>query len=305
MLYGIDVSHYDPDIPWLLAHAAGAAFIVHKATEGTSTDPKFAARIGAIKASGAVPGAYHFLRSTPSAAQQVQHFLDVIGDPAGLLIQLDWEISGSDLAPVSMARAWVAEFHRRTNNHPVLVYLPRWVWADHLGSPSGLGDLGPLWASHYLPDSTLTLADAARVPASWWAGYGGWPQPRIVQYAGEAGRIAGAGPADLDVTDLTLADLHRLAGNPTQEDDMPELEGRSREELDQIYNEIAYEYVHTGEKVAFGEYVYRMGQKIEALAAPTATVDAAALAAALAGNTQFVEAVAAATAANLAKRLES
>jgi hypothetical protein len=107
----------------------------------------------------------------------------------------------------------------------------------------------------------------------------------VLQYAGEAGRIAGTGPADLNAFDGTLADLHRLAGNPTQEDTMPELEGRSREELDQMYNEIAYPYAASGGKVAFGQYVYDMGQKIDQLAAPTATVDAEALAAALADNT--------------------
>src|SRR5690349_9236382 len=195
MLAGIDVSHFDPDLDYARAHAEGAAFIVHKASEGTGTDPAYARRAPAIRASGAVPGAYHFLRSTPSAAAQVGHFLDVIGDPAGLLVELDWETSGTDLAPVSMARAWVDEWHTSTGGHPVLIYLPHWVWADNLGSPAGLSGLGPLWASRYLPGSSLTFADAASVPASWWAGYGGWNRPALLQYAGEAGRIAG-GSAD-------------------------------------------------------------------------------------------------------------
>jgi hypothetical protein len=223
MLKGIDVSHFDPDLDYKRAHAEGAAFIVHKASEGTGTDPTYARRAPAIRSSGAVPGAYHFLRSSPSAAEQVAHFLSVIGDPAGLLIQLDWELSGTDLAPVSMARAWMAEWNRRTNNHPVLLYLPRWVWADHLGSPGGLSGLGPLWASHYLSGSSLTFADAGRIPAGWWAGYGGWSRPAILQYAGEAGRIAGTGPADLNVFDGEIADLRYLARIPTPhpEDDMP------------------------------------------------------------------------------------
>src|SRR5690349_13376858 len=83
MLLGIDISHHNPDLDYARAHAEGAAFIVHKATEGSAPDPTYARRAAAIRASGAVPGAYHFLRSTASAAAQVQHFLDVIGDPAG------------------------------------------------------------------------------------------------------------------------------------------------------------------------------------------------------------------------------
>jgi hypothetical protein len=242
---------------------------------------------------------------------------------------LDWELSGSDLAPVSMARAWVAEFHRRTDNHPVLVYLPHWVWSDHLGSPGGLSGLGPLWASHYLTGSALTVADAARVPASWWSGYGGWGFPAILQYAGEAGRIAGSGPADLNVTSLTPADLHRLAGNPTQEDDM----GLTPDEYNKIVsgslgdgNEL-YLWLrglndaddpllkdHYPTELADLEAagVARVGlkqlaDKLDKVTAPQ--VDAAALAgplaAALAANPAFVNAMAAAVATNLAKRLES
>jgi hypothetical protein len=197
-----------------------------------------------------------------------------------------------------MARAWVAEFHARTGGHPVLIYLPHWVWADHLGSPGGLSGLGPLWASHYLPGSTLSLADAARVPASWWAGYGGWPRADIVQYAGEAGRIAGTGPADLNVTDLTLADLHALAGNPTQEDN--DMTPDQADQLNQLFTIAAKVYDDTSK--TYGEVLTDLYKRP---AAPTATVDAAALAAALAGNTQFVAALAEAVNANLAKRLES
>jgi GH25 family lysozyme M1 (1,4-beta-N-acetylmuramidase) len=329
MLTGIDVSHFDPDLDYKRAHAEGAAFIVHKATEGAGTDPTYARRAPAIRASGAVPGAYHFLRSSPSAAAQVDHFLSVIGDPAGLLIQLDWELSGSDLAPISVARAWVAEFHRRTSDHPVLIYLPHWVWADHLGSPPGLSTLGPLWASHYLAGSALTLADGARIPASWWAGYGGWPAPTVLQYAGEAGRIAGTGPADLNVFPGDLADLHRLAGNPTQEDDM----GLTPDEYNKIVsgslgdgNEL-YLWLrglndaddpllkdHYPTELADLEDagVARVGlkqlaDKLDKVSVPQ--VDAAALAgplaAALAANPAFVNAMAAATADVLAKRLES
>jgi GH25 family lysozyme M1 (1,4-beta-N-acetylmuramidase) len=307
MLTGIDVSHYDPDLDYARAHREGAAFIVHKASEGTGTDATYARRAPAIRASGAVPGAYHFLRSSPSAAAQVDHFLSVIGDPAGLLVQLDWELSGSDLAPVSMARAWVAEFHRRTNNHPVLLYLPHWVWADHLGSPGGLADLGPLWASHYLAGSALTVADAARVPADWWAGYGGWSRPAILQYAGEAGRIAGTGPADLNVTSLTLADLHRLAGNPTQEDDMTPDEHEWLRQCVVVLGTAYANSTEAGDKPVrdIGQLVWETRQKIDKLAAPTATVDAEALAAALAGNATFVAALAEAVTANLAHRLES
>jgi GH25 family lysozyme M1 (1,4-beta-N-acetylmuramidase) len=300
MLTGIDVSHFDPDLDYARAHAEGAAFIVHKATEGTSTDPAYGRRAPAIKASGAVPGAYHFLRSTPSAAAQVAHFLDVIGDPAGLLVQLDWEISGSDLAPVSMARAWVNEWHARTDNHPVLIYLPHWVWADHLGSPGNLADLGPLWASHYLAGSSLSLADAARVPASWWSGYGGWSRPKILQYAGEAGRVAGSGPADLDLFDGTLAELDTLAGGTDMADygtlgppqDIP---AWISEHPDILAADVHAAIMHGVSGWGDGSAVWLVGQltqlqtKLDALTTtvghltvpPAAEVDAAQLAAAL------------------------
>lgn len=261
MLRGIDISHYQPPMNYTQARLEGAEFIVHKATEGGSTDPTFVLRIGAIKASGAVPGAYHFLRSTPSAVAQVAHFLDVIGDPTGLLIQLDWELSGTDLAPVSMARAWVNEWNVRTGNHPVLIYLPHWVWADHLGSPGGLNTLGPLWASHYLaaPPTVLTLASASQVPASWWAGYGGWTRPTVLQYAGEAGRIAGISGADLNLFDGTLADLQAL----TEGGDMA-FDDTDKERLRQVWAVLGDAYALSGGK-SIGELVFEIEQDQESI----------------------------------------
>jgi hypothetical protein len=168
-----------------------------------------------------IGGAYHFLRSGPSARDQVSHFLDVIGDPTGLLVQLDWEISEGDLAPPSVARAWVNEWNRRTNGHPALIYLPHWVWADHLGSPSGLSDMGPLWASHYITTPGPLAPLALRVPGQWWNGYDGWARPKILQFT-DVGQVAGVSSVDFNAFDGTLLELQALTGlePTTREDDV-------------------------------------------------------------------------------------
>src|SRR3954466_6515740 len=95
-LFGLDISRYQPDMDYRRARAEGAAFITHKATQGTSYayTGLYQRRIAAIRASGVVPGAYHFLTSNDPRGQ-AHYFLDIIGDPNGLLVQLDWEPDGS------------------------------------------------------------------------------------------------------------------------------------------------------------------------------------------------------------------
>jgi GH25 family lysozyme M1 (1,4-beta-N-acetylmuramidase) len=205
------------------ARAEGAAFILHKATQGTSYayTGLYQRRIAAIRASGVVPGAGHFL-STSDPRGQAHYFLDVIGDPNGLLVQLDWEPDGSDRPSPSVARAWVEEFHAQTGGHPVLMYYPHWFWEEQ-GSPGGLADLGPLWASHYVSGSGSLGQLAGKVPGSWWSGYAGWSRPKILQYT-ETGRVAGVSNVDFNIFDGTLAELDALTGEDMTPDQSAKLD---------------------------------------------------------------------------------
>jgi GH25 family lysozyme M1 (1,4-beta-N-acetylmuramidase) len=278
-LFGLDIARYQPAMDYARCHAEGAAFILHKATEGTSYAyaSLYQQRIPAIKASGAVPGAYHFLRQADPVGQ-VHYFLDIIGDPTGMLIQLDWETAANGEKPnASAARAWVNEWNAQTSGHPVLIYCPKWFWAE-IGSPGGLGDLGPLWASHYLSATSGALAAlAALVPASWWSGYAGWSRPTVLQYT-SSGQIAGVPNIDFNIFDGSLADLEALTGGG---DDMA-FDDTDKERLRQIWAVLGDAYALSGGK-SIGELVFEIEQDQEsivklvgAIAAPQ--VDVAALA---------------------------
>jgi GH25 family lysozyme M1 (1,4-beta-N-acetylmuramidase) len=207
----MDHSHHGPDLDWIRVRREGYAAVVHKATQSTDfVDSTYARRRAAIEAAGLTPGAYHWLKSADPVGQ-ARFFLDTIGDPTGMLIQLDWE-DPTDPASPAVARQWVDTFQAETAGHPVLIYLPHWFWEDHLGSPGGLSDLGPLWASHYVAGVTGDADTVnARVPTSWWGPYGGWQKPKLLQIT-DQGISAGVGGLDLNAFDGTLAELDALTG---------------------------------------------------------------------------------------------
>jgi hypothetical protein len=225
MLYGIDLSRHNPTFDYARAHREGAAFIIHKATEGTSYqyEQVFHDRMPAIASSGAVPGAYHFLRSGDGAAQ-ARYFYSVVAPwlahPRGFLAQLDHEGADYDpKPPLSVAYAFADEWARLSGGHPLTHYFPRWFW-QKLGSPAQSRRAGPLWASPYITGSGTFDQLAGRVPATAWTGYAGWPRPSIVQFT-SSGVVAGAVGLDLNLFDGDQAALAALAGAPTLEDDVP------------------------------------------------------------------------------------
>jgi GH25 family lysozyme M1 (1,4-beta-N-acetylmuramidase) len=290
MLRLVDVSHHNTMPDWRRAVAeAGVAAIVHKATEGTGYDyaDVFAARMPAIVASGAVPGGYHFLRSGDGAAQAryfyrlVSPFLD---SPNGFLAQLDHEGASYDPKPsVGTARDFTAEWAQLTGGHPLTAYFPRWFW-QNLGQPSGESAVGPLWASHYVTGTGTFDQLAGKVPASWWSGYAGWSAPTILQFTSSGVLPGGVGGFDLNLFNGTAADLAALTGGIN----MTELDGRSREELDQEYDQIAYIYTKSGQKIAYGEYIWNIGQDVAALRAGQGqAIDYPKLAAAMSADPGF------------------
>jgi len=215
MLFGIDTSHHNGEMDYARARGEGVAFMVNKATEGTTfVDTTCSRRVAAARAAGLVVGVYHWLHQADPVGQ-VHHFLDTVGSVRGLLVQLDWEheIGFADASP-STARTWVNMFRAETGNHPVLIYNPGWFWRDYLGSPGGLSDLGPLWESHYVTGSGTLGGLAARVPASWWNGHDGWTRAKMLQYTDDA-TVAGVGKIDGNMFDGTYGELVVLSGGMT------------------------------------------------------------------------------------------
>jgi hypothetical protein len=184
----------------------------------------FTARMPAIAGSGAVPGAYHFLRSGDGAAQ-ARYFYSVVrpwlDHPLGFLVQLDHEGASYDPKPsLAMAYEFADEWAQLTAGHPLTHYFPKWFW-QKLGSPAVGRHVGALWASPYITGSGTFDQLAGRVPASSWNGYAGWSAPSIVQFT-SSGVLAGVGGFDLNLFAGDAAALAALAGaRPGGDHEMP------------------------------------------------------------------------------------
>lgn len=211
-IYGIDVSYYQGSIDWSRVASSGNAFATIKATGGTreqspDSGPYFRAQFPKAKASGMFVGGYHWLRSNNVTAQ-VDYFLaqwDSVGGYRGHIVQLDWESLGSDFPSWSTGKAWLAEWRRRTNNYPVIIYVPDWFYPQIPGRPSGenLATLqAPIWASEY---STGYPGDSSPN----WHSYGG-VAPVVLQYTNNASVPGVSGGCDRNAYRGTLAQFRTL-----------------------------------------------------------------------------------------------
>ncbi len=221
-IFGIDVSYYQGSIDWARV-ASSNAFATIKASSGTwaqTTDsgPYFRAQFPRAKASGMLVGGYHWLRTT-DVALQVENFLmqwQAVGGYRGHIVQLDWEslpVSGGTERPSwSIAKAWLAEWRRRTNNYPVVIYVPDWFYPQIPGRPSSenLSTLrAPIWASEYssggYPGDSSTN----------WHSYGG-VAPSILQYTSSASVPGVSGGCDRNAYRGTLAQLRAMLTGASQ-----------------------------------------------------------------------------------------
>lgn len=204
-----DISNWQAGLNVEQVIAEGYTAVVCKATEGTNfRDGQFDGWIRRIRAAGAIPGAYHFIRAGDGAAQArfFHSRLTPHGGPAGMLIQLDCEADAS----WDTIRAWVAEWNRLTDSHPFLLYTGAWWW-----KPRGFkgASLTPyLWHSSYVDGSDYGSRLYAKVPGSWWTpGYGGWDRATILQFSSK-GRVAGQN-IDVNAFAGSLDELRALTRN--------------------------------------------------------------------------------------------
>jgi GH25 family lysozyme M1 (1,4-beta-N-acetylmuramidase) len=214
---GIDVSHWQSEtapIAWPVVKAAGIAFAIAKATEGTGyVDPAYRVNAAGMRAVGLLPGAYHWLVPTAGAAQ-ADHFSRTIGDPTGMLVALDIEEAGVTAADVD---AFVARWRQLHSGHPVLMYGSRY---NELGDSATSAD-GPLWLADYgaNPVGSPASAYAARggdasTKWGWGAAFNGWAGALIWQFSSN-GSVAGiAARVDLNACKAGADALRALTGEP-------------------------------------------------------------------------------------------
>jgi hypothetical protein len=179
MLNGIDVSGYQSSTP----DVSGQAFVIVKATEGTSyINPKQSAQAAYARAAGAVVGFYHFAR--PGSIQaQAQYFVDQAASVEGDILAIDWEDSGVSCADKD---ALLKAVKALRPTHKVVLYCNRsfWLnidttsyvedglWIADYSHPAGSPNIQHSWVFHQYSQDTVdkdvaNFATAASLQA--WA----------------------------------------------------------------------------------------------------------------------------------------
>ncbi|MDI9900265.1 GH25 family lysozyme [Rhodococcus sp. IEGM 1409] len=205
--FGIDIASYQAGLDMSRVKSEGFSYVIAKATEGASyTNPEYRRQRDGARANGLLFGSYHYVKSADSARAQVDRYESVEPDRS-IPVMLDHELSSGD---VGVLRAVLAEFVAR-GYRVNLVYLPRWYWSGHIGSPD-LSGLPPLMASNYVTGGGFAsvLYDRAGGDGSpRWDGYGN-NSVAVLQFS-DQGRVA---DYSLDVNAFrgTVEDLAALFG---------------------------------------------------------------------------------------------
>jgi hypothetical protein len=179
-----DLSHYDADRGVTIQPDTVAVIV--KASHGTRfVDRTYSAFKQQAADRGCYFTAYHWLNHGGAAAQAAYCYAAVGRTPV-MVDAEDMPGNTGYAGPLTVAdiAGFVTEL-RRLGGVSNLVYLPRWYWADHMGSPDlrPLGNIGVRLVS----SSYTTYSDSG----PGWAAYGGltpvqWQYTNALPYSGSA-----------------------------------------------------------------------------------------------------------------------
>lgn len=282
----VDASHHNAVLDPAALRRGGVTGVVLKATEGAGfADPTFAARRDACHAAGLAVGVYHFARLGDPAAEAA-FFAAAVGVlRPGEFVGLDMEVSAPGVDIVAWSAAWLDALASRMGGEVRLEYLNKAELAAH--------DWGPVVARGV----RLWLADydgrQVVVPS------GSWPALTLKQYtaAGQVGGFTG----DLDWAPGDLTTLTSL----TEDDMTPEQDARLKNVetiLGGLQNAVGDPKI--GVLTVVNDVDTRVRQMQSALPPQPAAVDAGAVAAALAADTGFLAALAAAVVSQAGARMQ-
>jgi lysozyme len=153
-LSGVDVSHWQGPIDWVVARAGGVDFVYIKATDGEfGLDPRFGVNWGAARVAAIPRGAYHFFRQV-DVEGQITRFISAVGEDAGELPPaLDLEVGPMDRGEFDLALVWLEAIAAHYGRSPV-------VYLDHtVLTKLAMSGLGPKFARY-----SLWLADYSGMP---------------------------------------------------------------------------------------------------------------------------------------------
>ncbi|MFI8976924.1 peptidoglycan DD-metalloendopeptidase family protein [Nocardia asteroides] len=209
--FGIDIASYQAGLNLDRVAAEGFAYVIAKVTEGNGyRNPYYEVQRDGARRAGLLFGAYHYVDQDVSAAAQAEFYASVEPDTT-IPVMLDCEIGSGG---VNLARDLVTELSAR-GYRVNLLYLPRWYWSDHLGSPE-LSGLPPLMASRYVNGSATASELYPGDNAQGWNGYGGG-NVAILQFS-DKGLVADYA-LDVNAFKGTRTELEALFNST--EDDLP------------------------------------------------------------------------------------
>ena len=144
MIIGIDVSHFNGDIPWDKVKAAGESFAWAKATQGSGGhDERWTAgRHKAAVAAGIAFGGYHFADFGQDPVANARNFASAIGSlqPGDLMPMVDVEDSGLPKGiTIAQVNSWLVSFATEFNKHiqtPMVIYCGTGNFAGRVGGMS-------------------------------------------------------------------------------------------------------------------------------------------------------------------------
>jgi len=181
----IDLYHGDAEPDFKQAWDAGIRGVIHKASEGLGTDPKYHERRNKclIEAPYMLWGAYHFARPG-DVALQIQHFLSVVAPGASIPAAFDKSIvlvldHEDPRVPLWFAAGWLRGVERLTGKTPWL-YSGFLIREQEENRHAPEFSEYPLWLAEYGP--------VAKVPQPWKTcilhqytdGHAG-PEPHIIK----------------------------------------------------------------------------------------------------------------------------
>jgi hypothetical protein len=162
-----DVSHYDRDAGRQIPD--GDQVVIAKSTHGTRfIDPAYTYHRDVAKARGIYFTSYHWLNHG-NGAGQAQYCWQQIGRVPVMVDAEDMSGNTGYNGPIAVGDIvnFIVEL-RSLGSVSNLVYLPRWYWADHMGSP----DLTPLvnLGVGLVSSNYTSYSDSG----PGWVGYGGY-----------------------------------------------------------------------------------------------------------------------------------
>jgi GH25 family lysozyme M1 (1,4-beta-N-acetylmuramidase) len=213
---GLDISHWNGEVPMKKAAAAGIRFIYLKASQGTTfVDPMYPVNVERARKNGILTGAYHFFDYTGDGVAQAQFFLSVLasdpgaatGLPPAVDVECHQALGRADRVHArQQLRLFVDEIYRQTGRYAV-IYASAHMWRQVIGNDTTF-KRNPLWVACWGCDPIL-------IPT-------GWKSWTFWQYG--VGEIPGIGRVlDGDVYFGTRAALTRMLGRPVVLDDDAEL----------------------------------------------------------------------------------